>query len=407
MLARTFLLYGGVLGSLLFGGGEERPVRLADRPLGPKIHFNAIHYAEGKDQPRQLIIRGKLDGPGQLELNPNQLMLGPDGRIRQMTLIDWTPIPVRIKAAGTPDPDNKDRKVYDIVLDARDHKRSYSLVLAPNEAGPHHLLIREGEKNLGRYPMVDPDREEHQFFAPKLAKASAEEQKAIAELRKTMGYAFSFRLEVKDAVTFLYFPYGADDISQLDTGLQGLTNLLHLSFNGGRLGPEGLKSIPHMRSLKTLDFTDCDIDDAGLACVKDATQLAGMSFFGSRGLSDKGVAHLQELKNLKLLDLRNEKFTATEPKTPRITDAGLKHLAGLTKLEHLNLQGQHITDDGLKHLSEMTNLQTLSLSFSGITDEGLKHLERLQKLRQLHLYGTRVTPEGRAALKAKLPMLDR
>jgi hypothetical protein len=55
----------------------------------------------------------------------------------------------------------------------------------------------------------------------------------------------------------------------------------------------------------------------------------------------------------------------------------------------------------------MTNLQTLSLSFSGITDEGLKHLERLQKLRQLHLYGTRVTPEGRAALKAKLPMLDR
>ena len=106
------------------------------------------------------------------------------------------------------------------------------------------------------------------------------------------------------------------------------------------------------------------------------------------------MAHFQGLKNLKLLDLRNESFTATEPKAPRITDAGLKHLAGLTKLEYLNLQGQHITDEGLKHLSGMTNLQTLSLSFSGITDEGLKHLDGFQKLRSLHLYGTRSPPQA-------------
>ena len=243
-------------------------------------------------------------------------------------------------------------------------------------------------------------------MGPILAEASAEEQRAIAELRKTIGYSFHFRLETKNAVTFLYFPT-ADDISKLDPALQGLKNLLHLSFRGGRLGPEGLKSIRQMPLLKVLDFTDSDIDDQGLASVKGATQLVSMSFFGSRGISDKGVAHFQELKNLRFLDLRNEKFTATEPKAPRITDAGLRHLAGLTKLEYLNLQGQHITDEGLKHLSGMTNLQSLALSFSGITDEGMKHLEGLQKLRSLHLYGTGVTPEGRAALKAKLPMLGR
>jgi len=307
----------------------------------------------------------------------------------------------------TPDPDKKGRKVYDIIREAGEHKRKFSLILSPNEAGPHHLLIREGENVVGTYPLVDPDREEHQELAPKLAKASPEEQKAIAELRKAIGYSFRFRLESNDAVTYLYFPYGADDISKFDPGLQGLKNLLHLSFNGGKLRPEGLKSIRHMSSLKVLDFTNCDIDDAGLAGVKGSTQLVHMSFFGSRGLSDKGVAHLQGLKNLTLLDLRNESFTATEPKAPRITDAGLKHLAGLTKLEYLNLQGQHITDDGLKHLSGMANLQTLSLSFLGITDEGLKHLEGLQNLRKLHLYGTRVTPQGLAALKEKVPMLDR
>jgi len=396
-----------VLALLFCVGREVRPAPLQDRPLGSKIHFNAIHYVEGKEKPRELIIRGKLDGPGQLELNPNNLLLDPKGKIQGSTALDWTPIPVQIKLVDTPDPDKKGRKVYDIVPAAGEHKRKFSLILSPNEAGPHHLLIREGEKVVGTYPLVDPDREEHQELAPKLAKASPEEQKAIAELRKVIGYSFQFRLEANDAVTFLFFPYGTEDISKLDPALQGLKNLLYLSFNGSRLGPDGLKSIRQMPSLKTLDFINCEIDDAGLTCVKDATHLERMSFFGSRGLSDKGVAHLQGLKNLTLLDLRNESFTATEPKAPRITDAGLKHLAGLTKLEYLNLMGQHITDEGLKHLSGMTNLETLSLSFAGITDEGLKQLEGLQKLRRLHLYGTRVTPQGLAALKAKLPMLDR
>ena len=69
--------------------------------------------------------------------------------------------------------------------------------------------------------MVDPDRQEHQELVPTLAKASAEEQKAIAELRKALGYSFRFRLESKDAVTFLYFPNGAGDISKLDPALRG------------------------------------------------------------------------------------------------------------------------------------------------------------------------------------------
>jgi Leucine-rich repeat (LRR) protein len=160
-----------------------------------------------------------------------------------------------------------------------------------------------------------------------------------------------------------------------------------------------------MPSLKVLDFWESDVDDEGLACVKDATQLATMSFFNSRGISDKGLVHFQGLKNLTSLDLRNERFAEKEPKTPRITDAGVKHLAGLTRLQNLNLMGQHVTDEGLKHLSGMTNLRSLALSFSGITDEGLKHLEELRSLHSLHLYGTRVTPAGRAALKAKLPLL--
>lgn len=382
------------------------PAAAAGRPLGAKVHFEAIHYAEGKDQPRHLVVRGTLGGPGQLELNPNNLILDEEGRIRLSTKLYYLAIQVRLKPSDAPDPDGKGRKVYDVMPEAGDHKRTYSLVLSPGEAGPHHLLIREGGRLVGTYPLVDPDRRGHLELEPKLARASAEEQQAIADLRKLIGYSFRFRLEQKDAVTFLYVPE-AGEIDRFDPALRGLKNLIHLSFRGGRLGPEGLPGVRHMPALKGFDVTDSDIDDAGLACVEGAPQLVSMSFFGSRGLSDAGVAHFRGLENLKSLDLRNEGFTETEPKGPRVTDAGLKHLAGLTRMEYLNLQGQHITDEGLRHLRGMTNLQTLSLSFSGVTDEGLKHLEGFQQLRQLHLYGTRVTPAGRAALKAKLPGLDR
>jgi hypothetical protein len=331
-------------------------------------------------------------------------MLDSRGRIQGSTELGWSPIPVQIKSVNVPDPDNKGRKVYEVVPEKGERKRRYLLVLSPTEVGPHHLLIREGDNDLGTYPLVDPGRREHEELGPKLAKASAEEQKAIADLRKLIGYSFRFRLEKDNAVTFLYFPE-ASDIERFDPALRGLKNLVHLIFQDGRLGRDGLPSISKMSSLKGLDFINSDIDDAGLACVETAPQLASMSFFGSRGLSDAGVAHFQGLKDLKRLDLRNEQFTATEPKAPRVTDAGLKHLAGLTKIEYLNLQGQHITDEGLKHLRGMTNLESLALSFSGITDQGLKQLEDFQKLRSLHLYGTRVTPQGLAALKAKVPGL--
>ena len=44
-----------------------------------------------------------------------------------------------------------------------------------------------------------------------------------------------------------------------------------------------------------------------------------------------------------------------------IGDDALKHLAGLTNLEYLNLYGTHVTDAGLEHLKGMKNLKKLYL----------------------------------------------
>ena len=45
----------------------------------------------------------------------------------------------------------------------------------------------------------------------------------------------------------------------------------------------------------------------------------------------------------------------------KISDAGLKHLNGLTQLQDLNLMGTKVSDAGLEHLKGLTQLQSLCL----------------------------------------------
>jgi hypothetical protein len=384
-------------------GSPARPDALGDCPLGANVHFTTLYFPEG--QPRRISVRGVRDGAGELELDPNHLGLGLNGYVHSSTCLGYSPIKVHLKPDETADPLKRGRRIYDIVPEKGEQARSFSLVLSPNEAGPHRLLVREGEELVEIHNLVDPERQQHLILEPELATTSAAEKQAIAQIRKIVGYSFSFRIETKNAVTYLYFPK-AGELGRLDPALRGLKNLWSLSFHEGHLPREGLTCLRHMPQLKGLDFRMSRIDDRGLAYVKDMSQLTIMSFFGSRGITDRGLSNLRGLKNLRYLDLRNESFTPDEPKEPRITDVGLKNLVGLTKLEYLNLQGQLITDNGLEHLSGLTELHTLSLSFSGITDAGLKHLEGLQKLHRLHINSNRVSPQGRAALKAKLPLLD-
>ena len=87
----------------------------------------------------------------------------------------------------------------------------------------------------------------------------------------------------------------------------------------------------------------------------------------------------------------------------QVTDAGLVHLKGLTKLEVLLLTCKQITDAGLVHLKGLTNLESLNLSNTPITDTGLVHLKGLTNLEQLWLGGTQVTDEGVKKLQQALP----
>ena len=78
----------------------------------------------------------------------------------------------------------------------------------------------------------------------------------------------------------------------------------------------------------------------------------------------------------------------------RITDDGLKHLAGLRSLKRLTLGAHDITDRGLKYLRSLPELESLSLSNNtAVTDQGLIHLKGMA-LRELHIPNAAKTDRG-------------
>ena len=68
----------------------------------------------------------------------------------------------------------------------------------------------------------------------------------------------------------------------------------------------------------------------------------------------------------------------------KITDDGLKHLDGLSKLKKLWIYRTHITGTGIKHLKNIDSLEYLYID-TELNDEGIEHLKRLTHLKQLWL----------------------
>ncbi len=69
-----------------------------------------------------------------------------------------------------------------------------------------------------------------------------------------------------------------------------------------------------------------------------------------------------------------------------------------------------MTNAGLKHLKGLTNLEILNIGSTAgpigntqITDLGLENLKGLTKLKSLTVWGTKVSADGRRNLRESLP----
>ncbi len=111
-------------------------------------------------------------------------------------------------------------------------------------------------------------------------------------------------------------------------------------------------------------------------------------YLAGEKVNDTHIENLSAIGNVIWLNLANTK----------ITDDGLKHLAGM-KLKKLHLEKTQIGDEGLAHLKDQVELEYLNLYGTKVTDKGLVHLHGLKKLKRLYVWQSQVTPEGMKKLE--------
>lgn len=225
--------------------------------------------------------------------------------------------------------------------------------------------------------------------------------------------------------------------------LEGLTRLRRLEFDDWELTGSKLRHLNHSTELEELKIFEGDrveggISDEGMpplgamprlrvlslwcrritgSCLeplRDSKSLEDLQFYGSP-LSAAGFENIGAIRNLKelyfnqvdvsdrnLSDLRNLTGLTSltlENNQSKITDAGLVHFCGMTRLESLNLTGCKITGKGLAALKEMKQLKVLNLGWTQVDDIGLEVTAGFPKLESLVLHQTKVTDAGLVHLR--------
>jgi hypothetical protein len=137
-----------------------------------------------------------------------------------------------------------------------------------------------------------------------------------------------------------------------------------------------------------VNLGDPKVTDAALVHLKGLTQLKCL-YLNDAQVTDAGLEDLKGLMELQTLWLLKTK----------VTDAGLEHLKGLKQLQCLFLGNTQVTDAGLEHLKGLEQLQLLYIHDTQITDDGLKHLKGLTNLIFLDLNNTAVTDVGLEHIK--------
>lgn len=159
-------------------------------------------------------------------------------------------------------------------------------------------------------------------------------------------------------------------------------------------GRASLRPLSYFRSLPdlsiVLELLYGDFDETELAFLSDMPQIKLLDISNSASISNAGLRHLAGLTQLQQLSLGESE----------ITEDGLRFLSGMHEMRELRLGDIPLQGDGLKEFQGMTNLLTLRLNHTGVTDAGMPHVARLAHLEDLDLYRSQITDGGLVHLTA-------
>ncbi len=140
--------------------------------------------------------------------------------------------------------------------------------------------------------------------------------------------------------------------------------LLELSFT--QITDAGVEKLSHLDRLECFGLSSPRITNAAMQDIVRLKNLTLLSIAGTK-IGDESLDKLLELPKLTELRL-----------SAAVTNRGLPTIAKLTQLETLYLGGKQIDDRGLVHLQGMKNLKYLDVQTTNVTTDGaaVKHLQQ-------------------------------
>jgi hypothetical protein len=137
------------------------------------------------------------------------------------------------------------------------------------------------------------------------------------------------------------------------------------------------------------------VTNDGLKHLAGLKNLKRLSIFFCEQIGDEGMKHIKQLPALEELSLGNTS----------VSDAGLAELAGLKKLRSLTVSGCiRMTDKSTETIKGFTDLEYLSLP-STITEKGVKNLAGLKKVTSLYIGGAALTDAAVKDIADNMPDL--
>ncbi|CBY07292.1 unnamed protein product [Oikopleura dioica] len=156
-----------------------------------------------------------------------------------------------------------------------------------------------------------------------------------------------------------------------DSGFELLSSLYKLEefkCRGSVIGSHGASVIGKIRSIRKLDFAECQrLDDLEKITKNFNPDLTHLNFSIIRGLTNNGIKHLAfNCRNLESIRIAG---------CPDLTDVAIQYIAGVCRfLKHIDISGlPHVSDRSVKYLKKgCRNMNYLQAKYSSsITKEAI------------------------------------
>jgi Leucine-rich repeat (LRR) protein len=187
------------------------------------------------------------------------------------------------------------------------------------------------------------------------------------------------------------------------SALKGWKHLKRLSVRGTKITDTTLQHLSGVTSLESLDAGYAQITDVGLELLTPLTNLKELAIGGNK-LTDAGLQSLRQLPGLIYLDLSGAERTDSGLWSVSLTERGLDAIATLGNLRHLRLNGTLVSSRGLQRLAGLTKIEWLDLEgCQRIGDDVVPLLASFRSLQRVDLAGTQVTQKGVEELRRAKP----